>query len=339
MQAIVQHEYGAAEVLRLAEVPQPVPTADQVRVRVRAASVDAGVWHLMRGEPFLIRLVFGGWRRPKHPILGTAIAGTIDAVGEAVTQFQPGDGVFGDLSESGFGGFAEYVCAPATAFAPKPVNVGWDAAAALPVSGLAALQGLREGGLSLPSQAQANPSADSGQSGRRVLVVGAAGGVGSLAVQMAIAAGATVTGVCSQAKFDRLQRLGIPQLLDYGDPALFQPSQPYDLILDTAAYRPFADYVPLLGPGGTYVMVGGSTAAFFRAMLRGGKKDQQRQVKCLTSQPNLADLQTLQQLAASGQITPLVDRTYPLAQVPQAIRDLEQRQIVGKAVIALASSP
>lgn len=337
MQAILQSEYGDPAVLRLADVPQPVPTADQVRVRVHAASVDAGVWHLMRGEPFLVRLVFGGWWRPKHPILGAAIAGTVDAVGETVTQFQPGDAVMGDLSESGFGGFAEYVCAPAVAFAPKPANLNWDAAAALPVSGLAALQGLREGGLLLPNQSP-DPSANPAQPRRRVLVVGAAGGVGSLAVQMAAAAGAEVTGVCSRAKLDRVQALALPQILDYTDPALLQPSQPYDLILDTAAYRPFADYLPALGPGGTYVMVGGSTGAFFRALLRGGNKGQQRQVKCLASQPNPADLRTLQQLAETGQLTPLVDRTYPLAQVPQAIHDLEQRQIAGKAVINLSLS-
>lgn len=323
MKAIAQMEYGAPEVLHLVNVAKPIPQDDEVLVKINAASVDAGVWHLMRGTPFLIRLIYGGLRKPKHSILGSAIAGEVEAVGAAVTQFQPGDAVFGDLSESGFGGFAEYVCAPATAFANKPENLSVEAAATVPVSGLAALQGLRDVGQI--------------RSGQRVLIVGAAGGVGSFAVQIAKAFGADVTGVCSSSKVAMVQQLGADLVIDYAHSAVTHPEQPYDLVLDTAAYRPFANYFSALKPGGTYVMVGGATSAFFRAMLLGPWVGQRRdlQVKCLASTPNQADLLTLKELIEVGKVTPFCDRTYPLSDVPQAIRDLEQRQIKGKVVITV----
>jgi NADPH:quinone reductase-like Zn-dependent oxidoreductase len=277
----------------------------------------------MRGTPFLIRLMYGGLRRPKHQILGSAIAGEVEAVGADVTQFQPGDRVFADLSESGFGGFAEYVCAPETAIAAQPTNLTAEAAATVPVSGVSALQALRDVGQL--------------QSGQRVLIFGAAGGVGSFAVQIAKALGAEVTGVCSAHKTDRVQQLGADRTLDYADPELTQPAEPYDLILDTAAYRDFADYLSALKPGGTYVMVGGSTSTFFRAMLLGpwiGKR-RDRQIKCLTATPNQDDLLILKDMIEAGQVTPLCDRTYPLSQVPDAIRALEQRQVTGKVAIVI----
>ncbi|WP_236146366.1 NAD(P)-dependent alcohol dehydrogenase [Leptolyngbya iicbica] len=323
MKAIAQTEYGAPEVLELVEVAKPTPEANEVLIKVQSASVDAGVWHLMRGTPFLIRLMYGGLRRPKHPILGSAIAGEVEAVGTNVTQFQPGDRVFSDLSESGFGGFAEYVCAPETAVAPQPTNLTAEAAATVPVSGVSALQALRDVG-----QLQA---------GQRVLVIGAAGGVGSFAVQIAKALGAEVTGACSAHKAERVQQLGADRVIDYTHPELTQPAQPYDLIIDTAAYRNFADYLPALKAGGTYVMVGGSTSAFFRAMLLGpwlGKR-RDRQIKCLTATPKQADLLALKAMIEAGQVTPLCDRTYPLSQVPDAIRALEQRQVTGKVAIAI----
>jgi NADPH:quinone reductase-like Zn-dependent oxidoreductase len=264
-----------------------------------------------------------GLRRPKHQILGSAIAGEVEAVGADVTQFQPGDRVFADLSESGFGGFAEYVCAPETALAIQPTNLTFEAAATVPVSGMAALQGLRDMGQI--------------QSGQRVLIIGAAGGVGSFAVQIAKALGAEVTGVCSAHKADQVQQLGADRTLDYSHLEATQLDQPYDLILDTAAYRDFADYLPALKPGGIYVMVGGSTSAFFRAMLIGpwiGKR-RDRQIKCLASAPKQADLLTLKEMIEAGQVKPLCDRTYPLNQVPDAIRALEQRQVSGKVAISI----
>ncbi len=324
MKAIAQTEYGAPEVMNLVEVAKPTPQADEVLIKVQSASVDAGVWHLMRGTPFLIRLIYGGLRRPKYPIIGSAIAGEVEAVGDNVTQFQPGDLVFGDLSASGFGGFAEYVCAPATAVVAQPTNLTFDAAATVPVSAVSALQGLRDVGQLQP--------------GQRVLVIGAAGGVGSFAVQIAKALGAEVTGVCSAHKRDRVRQLGVDHVIDYSHPALTQPDQPYDLILDTAAYRDFVDYLPALRPGGTYVMVGGSTPAFFRALLLGpwiGKR-RDRQVKSLAAASKQVDLLTLKEMIEAGQVKPLCDRTYPLSQVPDAIRALEQRQVTGKVAITIA---
>lgn len=323
MKAIVQAEYGSPEVLSLAQVNQPVMADNGVLVKVQAASVDAGVWHLMRGTPFLIRLMYGGLRKPKHTILGSAIAGRVEAVGNAVTQFKPGDEVFGDLSESGFGGFAEYACAPESALAPKPENLSFEAAATIPVSGLAALQALRDVG-----QIQA---------GQTVLVLGASGGVGGFAVQIAKAFGAEVTGVASTGKVEMVTNLGADHVIDYTQTDVTQAGHQYDLILDAAAFRPFSDYLPILTPQGTYVVVGGSTPEFFRAMLLGALKSKAegQQVKCLESKPNPADLLALKDLAETGKIVPFVDQTYPLSEVPTAIRALEERQVQGKVAIRI----
>ncbi len=320
MKAIVQTEYGSADVLRLAEVDQPVVSDQSVLIRVHATSVHAGDWHLMRGTPFLLRLIYGGLRSPRFKILGTDVAGEVEAVGKAVTQFQPGDRVFGDLSESGFGSFAEYVCAPETAFALKPTNLTFEQAATVPVSALAALQGLRDAG-----QIQA---------GQKVLVKGASGGVGSFAVQIAKAFGAEVTAVCSTSKVKKVRTFGADQVLDYSQAAL-SPNGQYDLILDTAAYGPVSKELPALKPKGTYVLVGGSTARLFQVMLFGSwiSRMSRRTVKCLVSKPNQADLGELKTLIEAGKIRPMLDLCYSLSEVPTAIRDLEQRQVRGKVVI------
>jgi NADPH:quinone reductase-like Zn-dependent oxidoreductase len=323
MKAIIQTNYGSPDVLSLADVEQPVVSDHGVLVKVQAASVDAGIWHMMRGTPFLIRLIYGGLRQPKYPTLGAAIAGQVAAVGNAVTQFKPGDEVFGDLSEAGFGGFAEYVCAPEATLAPKPVNLSFESAATIPVSGLAALQALRDVGKVQP--------------GQQVLVLGASGGVGSFAVQLAKAFGAEVTAVASQRKVAMVRQLGADQVIDAEQTDVTQTGQQYDLILDAAAFRPFADYLPLLMAQGTYVVVGGSTGNFLRAMLLGAfaSKADGKQVKCLESKPNQADLQTLKDLAEAGKFTPLLDRTYALSDVPEAIRYLEQRLVQGKVAIRI----
>jgi NADPH:quinone reductase-like Zn-dependent oxidoreductase len=321
MKAIVQSEYGSPDVLHLAEVDPPLVPDNGVLVRVHAASVDAGVWHLMRGTPFLIRLMYGGLRKPKHTILGSAIAGRVAAVGKAVTQFQPGDEVFGDLSESGFGGFADYVCAPAAALAPKPGNLSFEQAATIPVSGLAALQALRDVGHL--------------QSGQKVLVLGASGGVGSFAVQIAKALGAEVTGVASPHKAEMVAKLGADYVIDYTQTDVTLEGKQYDLILDAAAFRPFSDYLPILTPTGTYVAVGGSTGDFLRAMVLGSfaSKAAGKQVKSLESKPNQADLVALKALAEAGEITPFIDQTFALGDVPAAIRLLEERSVKGKVAI------
>jgi NADPH:quinone reductase-like Zn-dependent oxidoreductase len=323
MKAIVQTEYGSTDMLSLQEVDKPVLPDNGVLVRVHAASVDAGNWHLMRGTPFPIRLMFGGILKPKIQILGTAVAGRVEAVGKDVTEFQPNDEVFGDLSECGFGAFAEYACATAAALVLKPANISFEAAATVPVSALAALQGLRDLGRI--------------QSGEKVLINGAAGGVGSFAVQIARAFGAEVTAVCSTRKMEMVRSIGADHVIDYTQADFTKNGQHYDLILDTAAYRSVFDYLPALTIDGTYVLVGGSIARFFQVMFLGPwiSRISRRQVKCLASKPNPADLVILRDLLAAGKIIPVIDRCYNLSTVPAAIRQLEQRQVLGKVVISV----
>jgi NADPH:quinone reductase-like Zn-dependent oxidoreductase len=323
MKAIVQTVYGSPDVLHLVEVSLPIVPDDGVLVRVKASSVNAGDWHLMRGDPFLIRFMFGGLRQPKIKTLGMDVAGIVEAVGRSVTQFNPGDAVFGDTSEAGFGSFAEYVCAPESAFVHKPEHVSFEAAASVSVAALAALQGLRDYG-----QIKA---------GQKVLINGASGGVGSFAVQIAKALGAEVTAVCSTAKMDMVRSLGADHMIDYTQTDITQAGQQFDLILDAAAYRSVFDYLPILTAKGTYVLVGGATDRFFKTMLLGPwlTKTRSKTVKCLASKPNQADLMTLKEMLEVGKISPVLDRTYPLSEVPTAIHQLEQRQVTGKIAIVI----
>jgi NADPH:quinone reductase-like Zn-dependent oxidoreductase len=323
MRAIVQTEYGSTDVLSLKEVDKPVVLDNGVLVRVHAASVNAGDWHLMRGTPFLIRFMFGGLLKPKIKILGMDVSGRVEAIGKDVTQFQPGDEVFGDLSECGFGAFAEYVCATEAVLTLKPANTSFEEAAIVPVAALAALQGLRDCGQI--------------QSGQKVSIVGASGGVGSFAVQIAKAFGAEVTAVCSTKKLDMVRSIGADHVIDYTQTDVTQNGQQYDLILDAAAYRSVFDYLPILNPAGTYVLVGGSTARFFQVMLFGAgiSRIGRRKVQCLASKPNQADLVILRDLLEAGKIVPVIDRRYSLSEVPTAIRHLEQRQVRGKVAISV----
>ena len=324
MKAIIQTEYGSPDVLSLQEVDQPVVIANGVLVRVRATSVNAGDWHLMRGDPFLTRLIWGGIRKPKIQILGMDIAGTVEAVGKDVTQFQVGDEVFGDLSECGFGAFAEYVCATEAALALKPTNISFEQAATVPGAALAALQGLR----------------DCGQikSGQKVLINGASGGVGSFAVQIAKALGAEVTAVCSTHKMAMMNTLGADRVIDYTQTDITKNGQQYDLILDAAAYRSVFDYQPILKPEGTYVMIGGSISRLFQVLLFGSviSRMMGRKLKSLMTKSNSSDLVILKDLIEAEKIVPFVDRTYSLSAVPEAIRQLEQRQVQGKVAISIS---
>jgi len=324
MKAIVQTQYGSADVLKLAEVDQPILSDNSVLVRVHATSVHAGDCHLMRGKPFLIRLIYGGMRSPKIKILGTDVAGEVKAVGTAVTQFKPGDQVFGDLSEAGFGAFAEYVCVPETALGLKPTHLTFEEAATIPVSAITALQGLRDVGKLQP--------------GQKVLVKGASGGVGSFAVQLAKTFGAEVTGICSPSKFKMVQDIGADQVLDYQQAKTDLKQQSYDLLLDMAAYNSVFEYLPILKPKGSYVLVGGSIARLFQVMLFESliSRMSHRRVKCLVQKPNQADLAVLKDLVEAGKIRPYVDRCYSLAEVPTAIRAIEQRQVKGKIAISVS---
>ncbi len=321
MKAIVRSEYGSTDVLSLKEVDKPIVPDNGVLVRVYAASVNAGDWHLMRGTPFFSRLIFGGLLKPNIEILGFDVAGKIAAVGKDITQFKPGDEVFGDLSECGFGAFAEYVCAPEAALALKPTNTSYEEAATVPGAALTALQGLRDVG-------QVQP-------GQKVLINGASGGVGSFAVQIAKALNAEVTAVCSTKKMDMVRSLGADYVIDYTQTDITQNGQHYDLIFDAAAYRSVFDYLPVLTTEGTYLLVGGSTAQFFQVMLLGAwvSRISRKKVKSLICKPNQQGLLTLRELIMAGKITPFIHQCYNLSEVPAAIDHLEQRQVMGKVAI------
>ncbi len=321
MKAIARSTYGSAEVLKLQEVDKPTVSDQGVLVKVHATSVNAGDWHLMRGTPVISRLMYGGLRQPKVKILGFDVAGQVEAVGQNVTQFKSGDHVFGDLSECGFGAFAEYVCAKESALVLKPDTISFEQAAAVPGAALAALQGLRDYGHIQP--------------GQKVLIHGASSGVGSFAVQIAKAFGAEVTAVCSTKKVDKVRSLGADHVIDYTQSDVTESGIDYDLILDAAAYRSVFDYFSILKPNGTYVLVGGSIARLFQILLFGSliSRFSGRRITALASHPRQTDLQLLKDWLMSGTIAPLIDQIYSLEDLPSAICKLEQRQVTGKVVV------
>ncbi len=322
MQAMVYHTYGSPDVLKLEEVQKPVPQDDQVLVKVVAASAAAGDWHLLRADPFLIRFM-SGLLTPKYKILGASVAGRVEAVGRNVTQFKPGDEVFGDLSRCGFGAFAEYVAASENALALKPTNLTFEQAATVPVSAVTALQGLRAGQI---------------QPGQQVLINGASGGVGTFAVQIAKALGAEVTAVCSTSKMALMRSLGADHVIDYTKEDFTQNGQRYDLILAANGYQPLAAYQRALSPQGIYVMTGGATRQLFEVMLQGpwrSKKGGQKMANILAS-PNQKDLLVMKELLEAGKVTPVIDRCFPLQAVADAIRYLEAGHAKGKVVITVA---
>ncbi len=323
MKAIVYHNYGSPDVLKLAEVQKPTPKDNEVLVKVVAAATAAGDWHLLRADPFLIRLMFG-LLKPKYTILGAEVAGEVEAVGCAVTHFQPGDAVFGSLSSSGFGAFAEYVAAPESAFAAKPNNMTFEQAAAASVSAVTALQALRDHGQIQP--------------GQKVLINGASGGVGTFAVQIAKAFGAEVTAVCSTSKMAMVRSLGADHLIDYTETDFTQMGERYDLILAANGYQPLSAYQRALTPQGTYVMTGGATAQLFEVMLLGPLRSRKGGQKLgnMLAKSSQKDLLVLKALMEAGKVVPVIDRSYSLAETADAIRYLEAGHAKGKVVISVA---
>jgi NADPH:quinone reductase-like Zn-dependent oxidoreductase len=315
MKAIVYHRYGSPDVLQLEEVEAPAPKDGEVLVRVHGASMNAGDWHLLRGSPFLLRLAWG-LLKPRHGILGSDLAGRVEAVGGDVRQFRPGDEVFADVSESGRGAFAEYVCVGEGKLVRKPANLSFEEAAAVPVAAVVALQGLRDEG-------QVKP-------GQQVLINGASGGVGTFAVQIAKSFGAEVTGVCSTGKLDIVRSIGADQVIDYTQEDFTRSGQRYDLILDTALYRPISDCTPALQPNGIYVVVGGSVARIIQASFSRGKN-----VRNLSHRPNQEDLAFLRELLEAGRVAPVIDRCYPLPEAAEALRYYGGGHARGKVVITI----
>ena len=317
MKAIVYTQYGPPDVLQFIEVAKPTPKDDEVLIRIRAASVNPLDWRLLRGKPWFARFLIGGLRKPKVTRPGVDVAGQIEAVGRNVKQFKPGDEVFG----AGRGAFAEYVCTVEDKLALKPTNLSIEGAAAVPVAAISALQGLRDKGRI--------------QQGQKVLVDGAGGGVGTFAVQIAKSFGAEVTAVCSTRNLDTARSIGADHVIDYTREDFTKSGQRYDLILAANAYHSIFDYWRALSPNGIYVMVGGGGAQILQALLLGpilslmGSK----KTSFIMAKIDKKDLVLLKDLLETGKLVPIIDRRYPLSDVAEAFRYLEEGHARGKVVI------
>jgi NADPH:quinone reductase-like Zn-dependent oxidoreductase len=317
MKAIVYDKYGSPDVLELREAAKPAPNADEVLVRVLAVSVNPADWHSMRGKPLFSHATLG-WLRPKHRILGVDIAGKVEAVGSGVTRFKPGDEVYANLLDHGFGGFAEYASVPVDVMALKPANLSFEEAAAVPMAAVTALQGVGHHGAVQPAQS--------------VLINGASGGVGTFAVQIAKSYGAEVTGVTSTRNIDLVRFLGADHVVDYTTTDFTRGGRHYDLVLDTVGNRSASDLKRALAAGGKAAVTGfTSVGKLLGVSLRGGKALAQVQAHVTTK-----DLELLSELIEAGKVRPQIDRRYPFAEIPAAIAYLEQGRARGKVVVGVA---
>lgn len=321
MKAFVYKRYGSPKVLKLAEIEKPTPKGDEVLVKIRAVSVNPYDWHLMRGAPFLARL-FNGLLRPKNPILGADIAGEVVAVGESVTEFKVGDAVFGG---SGFGGFAEYASIPQRGLVHKPANISFEEAASFPIVAFTALQGLRDAGKV--------------QAGQQVLINGASGGVGSMAVKLATYFGAEVTGVCSTRNLELVRSIGANHVIDYTQTDFTKTGKHYDLIFDAVGNRSVADFQRILKPNGLAVVAGFTTLWHMLRFSIGSKRVSKRGTQKIGMMPTAVrakpDLLYIAELIESGKLTPLLDRCYPFNELPQAVEYLETGRARGKVVVTV----
>jgi len=323
MKAIVYTKYGSPDVLQFTDVEKPSPKDDEILVKVFAASVNAYDWHFLTADIFLVRVMGVGLLKPKNPRIGADIAGRVEAVGRNARQFQPGDEVFGDLAGHGNGSFAEYVSAPESVFALKPANLSFDEAAAVPMAGVTALQGLRDEGQIKPEQ--------------KVLINGASGGVGTFAVQIAKSFGAEVTAVCSTRNVDQARSIGADHVIDYTREDFTQSGRQYDLILAANGYHSLSAYKRALTPRGIYVMAGGTQAQMFEAMLLGSwmSKTGSKKMGGVSARPKQEDLVFMKDLLEAGKVVPVIDRRYPLSQTAEAVRYLGEGHARGKVVITV----
>jgi NADPH:quinone reductase-like Zn-dependent oxidoreductase len=319
MKAIVQNGYGSPDVLELKEIDKPVVKDDEVLVRVHAAALHAGDYFAMRGVPYMVRMSVG-WPKPKNYVPGYDVAGHVEAVGKNVKQFQPGDEVFGACN----GTCAEYVCAAEDKFVPKPANLTLEQAAAVPTSAVAALHGLRDAGKVQP--------------GQKVLINGASGGVGTFAVQIAKAFGAEVTGVCSTRNVDMVRSIGADHVIDYTQEDFTQSGQRYDLILDNVGNHSFSDCRRALTPQGTLIPNTGHAGMGYVVKALVLSLFVRQQGRPFVAIPNNEDLVVLKELVESGKVTPVIDRTYPLSETPEAFRYLNEGHARGKVVITVEHS-
>ncbi|HZG86501.1 NAD(P)-dependent alcohol dehydrogenase [Paenibacillus sp.] len=319
MKAMVYETYGTPEVLRLEEAAMPTPKDDEVLIEVHAASINSWDWDLLRGQPYLTRL--GGLRKPRYRILGADVAGRVVAAGAAVRRFRPGDEVFGDLSGCGWGGFAEFVCAREDALTPKPAGVSFAQAASVPQAAVLALQGLRDRGKL--------------SKGQRLLINGAGGGVGTFGIQYAKWVGADVTGVDSGGKLETLRSLGADDVVDYRKQDFAASGKRYDVILDVVGNRSVFDMKRALAPGGVYVMVGGTLPRILQALLAAPllARTERKTASVLVHKPNRGDQQLWKELLEAGHAAPVIDREYPLSDVPEALRYFGEGRAIGKVVV------
>jgi NADPH:quinone reductase-like Zn-dependent oxidoreductase len=320
MKAIVQYQYGSPDVLKLEEVEKPTPKDNQVLIKVHAVSINGSDWEGLRGKPLYARI--GGFRKPGNPILGSDIAGRVEAVGVNVNQFQPGDEVFGEMA-SYHGGFAEYACTSQKLVVRKPAGMTFEQAAAIPQAGVIALQGIREEG-------QVQP-------GQKVLINGAGGSAGSFAVQLAKLYGAEVTGVDNTGKLDFMRSLGADHVIDYTRQDFIRKGEQYDLILDVIAHRSVFALKRALKPNGTYLVVGGAVSTLLQVLLLGPwiRKSAGKNLRVLAVKRNQKDLVAITELCEAGKIVPVIDRIYPLSAVPEALRYVGEGRAKGKVVITL----
>jgi NADPH:quinone reductase-like Zn-dependent oxidoreductase len=320
MKAVVYDEYGPPDVLQLRDVERPVPKDDEVLIRVHASSINDWDWGLLHGTPFINRLPFG-IRKPQFPILGSDVAGRVEEVGRRALRFQPGDDVYGDLTVCRWGCFAEYVCAREVALVRKPSTMTFVEAAALPQAGLLALQAIEKARLG---------------AGQRVLINGAGGGAGTIALQIAKSIGAHTTGVDSGGKLDTLRSLGAEHVIDYTREDFTKSGQLYDVIFDVKTNRSVFDYVGSLAPHGTYITVGGSLPRVFQTLLMGPWISLTRRKNALVlALAANRGLDRLQALFETRQVSPVIDGPYPLAEVPEAFRRFGKSEHKGKIVIAV----
>lgn len=322
MQAIVNDRYGSADVMQLREVAKPTPQEREVLIKVMATSLNSADWRFLAADPFFIRFT-NGLLKPKVTILGADVAGVVEAVGPGVTRFRPGDAVFGEMGVGRFGGLAEYVCAVEAWLIAKPERLSFPEAAALPMAGLTALQGLRDHG-------QVKP-------GQKVLIVGASGGVGTFAVQIARALGAEVTAVCSTSKMEQARALGAHHVIDYTHEDFTRNGQQYDLIFVANGNRSPGDYERAMTSTGTLVVGGGTMKQLFRTILLGPLKSKAngKSFKIFTAQTSATDLGKLGEMVTAGQLRPAVDRCYPLHEAPEAMRYLGAGHARGKVVVVV----
>jgi NADPH:quinone reductase-like Zn-dependent oxidoreductase len=331
MKAFAYTDYGSPDVLKLVEVDKPTPKDNEVLIKVQAASLNIADYYLLKGNPFLVRLMEGGLTKPKKTILGADVAGQVEAVGKGVTQFKVGDAVFGDLSVCGWGGLAEYVCARDDVLVYKPHNLSFEQAAAVPMAAVTALQGVRDKGKV--------------KAGAKVLINGATGGVGSFTVQLAKAFGAVVTAVCSTRNVEMVRSIGADHVIDYTQQDFTQNGERYDVIIAANGYHPLLHYVRSLTRNGTYIVTGGTMPQIFQGMLLGplvalisrmtgqGNKT----IGNLMANSDQQDLTFVSTLLENGKVVPVIDQCFPFSEIPNAFRYLGKGHARGKVVISVAS--